>query len=168
MSEDNRKRSFTFSSEHPVDRWFGKEILDHSPKAVRMGFMSSGRAPLLMSHDQRQVIGIIEQASIDAKARVGRGVSRFSRNATASDALRDVDDEILVNTSVGYRVHELTLEKQSDTDGDTYRVTDWEPMETSLCGIPADPDVGMGRVPDRASNLNPTPAPSRRPLPKFL
>jgi HK97 family phage major capsid protein len=158
MSEDNRKRSFTFSSEHPVDRWFGKEILDHSPKSVRMGFMSSGRAPLLMSHDQRQVIGIIEQAAIDAKSRVGRGVARFGRSNTASDALRDVDDEILVNTSVGYRVHELTLEKQSDTDGDTYRVTDWEPMENSLCGIPADPDVGMGRVPDAVRSEQPKPA----------
>jgi HK97 family phage major capsid protein len=171
MSEENRKRSFTFSSEHPVDRWFGKEILDHSPKAVRMGFLSSGRAPLLMSHDQRQVIGIIEQASIDTKARVGRGVSRFSRNATASDALRDVDDEILVNTSVGYRVHELTLEKQSDTDGDTYRVTDWEPMETSLCGIPADPDVGMGRVPDRAPQPKPDASaepPASSPVPLIV
>lgn len=145
MAEDSRKRDLAFSSEYPYKRWFGTEILDHNPKSVRMDFMESGRAPLLMSHDQRIVLGVIEKASID-KDKIGRAVARFGRGDQASDALRDVDDGILVNVSTGYRVHELVLEKMSDDDGDTYRVTDWEPLEASLVGIPADPSVGIGRA----------------------
>lgn len=144
MAEDTRQRDLSFSSEYPYRRWFGTEILDHKPESVRMDFMSSGRAPLLMGHDQREVIGIIEKARIDTKGKVGRAVARFSRSAGASDKLRDVDDGILVNVSTGYRVHEMVLEKSTDTE-DTYRVTDWEPLEASLVGIPADPSVGIGR-----------------------
>jgi HK97 family phage major capsid protein len=144
MAEDTRKRNLSFSSEYPYKRWFGTEILDHNPKSVRMDFMESGRAPLLMGHDQREVIGIIETARIDGKGKVGRAVARFSRGADASEKLRDVDDGILVNVSTGYRVHEMVLEKSTDTE-DTYRVTDWEPLEASLVGIPADPSVGIGR-----------------------
>jgi len=146
MTERDRKRGFSFSSETAVERWFGFEILDHSPKSVRMGFMSSGRAPLLMGHDQRIVLGVVETASIN-KDRVGRGVARFGRSTRSEEALRDVDDGILVNTSVGYRVHEMKLES-SKKDVDTYRITDWEPFEGSLVGIPADPDVGVGRYVD--------------------
>jgi HK97 family phage major capsid protein len=142
---NSRTRDLSFSSEYPYKRWFGTEILDHDPKSVRMDFMKSGRAPLLMSHDQRDVIGIIEKASIDGKAKVGRASARFGRSAQAEDKLRDVDDGILVNVSTGYRVHEMVLEKANDTE-DTYRVTDWEPLEASLVGIPADPSVGIGRA----------------------
>jgi HK97 family phage major capsid protein len=145
MAEATRSRDLSFSSEFPYRRWFGTEILDHDPKSVRMEFMESGRAPLLKGHDQRQVIGIIEKARIDGKEKVGRATARFGRGADASDALRDVDDGILVNVSTGYRVHEMVLEKSTDAE-DTYRVTDWEPLEASLVGIPADPSVGIGRA----------------------
>src|SRR4051812_48902686 len=144
MAEETRKRAISFSSEQPYDRWFGTEILDHKASSIRMDFMKSGRAPLLLGHDQRMVIGVIESARVDSKDKTGRAEVRFGRGNLASDSLRDADDGILVNVSVGYRVHELTLEKQSDT-GDTYRVTDWEPLEASLVGIPADPTVGIGR-----------------------
>lgn len=144
MADDNRRRALSFSSEHPVPRWFGDEILDHNPKSVRMNFMKSGRAPLLMGHDQRLVIGIVEAARIDTKDKKGRADVRFGRSDFASEKLRDVDDGILVNVSTGYRVHEMVLEKSSDA-GDVYRITDWEPLEASLVGIPADPDVGVAR-----------------------
>lgn len=155
MTDANRQRSLTFSSEYPYERWFGTEILDHKPSSMRMGFMQSGRAPLLMSHDQRLVIGVVEKASVDTKVKVGRAGVRFGRSAFAEEKLRDVDDGILVNVSTGYRVHEMVLEKMSDT-GDTYRVTDWEPLEASLVGIPADPTVGIGRSTTPVSPADPT------------
>jgi hypothetical protein len=159
MAEDTRQRKLSFSSENPYERWFGTEILDHNPKSIRMDFMKSGRAPLLMSHDARLVIGIIEKASIDTKDKMGRADVRFSRSQFASEKLADVDDGILVNVSTGYRVHEMVLEKQSDS-GDTYRVTDWEPLEASLVGIPADPTVGVGRS---AATFEPLPEVSADP-----
>jgi hypothetical protein len=142
MAED-RRRDLSFSSEAPVERWFGYEILDHSPSSIRMGFIDSGRAPLLLGHDQRRTIGIIERAAI-GKDRIGRATPRFGRSAAATESLQDVDDGILVNTSVGYRVRELRFES-SKAEIDTYRVMDWEPLEVSLVGIPADPTVGVGR-----------------------
>lgn len=139
----DRTRSFSFSSEAPVDRWFGREILDHSPSSVRMGFMKSGRAPFLLYHDQRQIVGIIQSAAIRDKRGIGQ--VRFGSSDLATRALADVDDEILVNTSVGYRVYELVLESQKSNGDDTYRCIDWEPFEASGVGVPADPTVGMGR-----------------------
>jgi len=145
MSEANRSRGLSFSSEKAVvARWYGGEILDHSPKSVRMDFMNSGRAPLLMYHDQRQQIGVIEKANIGSD-RIGHATARFGRTASASDALSNVDDGIFTNTSVGYRVHEMMLD--SEVDGEpVYRVTDWEPYEASIVGVPADTNVGVGRA----------------------
>lgn len=143
MTEKSRSRAFSFSSEHAVERWFGGEILDHSPKSVRMDFFNSGRAPFLMDHNPRQQIGVIERASIANKR--GSGSVRFGRTQIAADALTDVDDEIRTNTSVGYRVYEMVLDSVKD-DRESYRVTDWEPLETSLVSIPADPTVGVGRA----------------------
>lgn len=145
MSTDKRIRSMSFSSEKAVvQRWFGGEILDHSPKSVRMDFIKSGRAPFLLYHDQRQQIGVISNASI-GNDKIGRGKVRFGRTGAASDALQNVDDEIMTNTSVGYRVHEMILDSSKNGE-DVYRVTDWEPYEVSLVGVPADPLVGMGRA----------------------
>jgi hypothetical protein len=141
---DNRKRSMSFSSQNvTVQRWFGGEILDHSPTSVRMDFLKSGNAPLLMHHDMRQQVGVIEGADL----KNGQGVAqpRFGRSVAASDAMQNVDDDIYRNTSVGYRVHAMRFES-SDGDDDVYRVIDWEPYEVSLVGVPADPTVGVGRT----------------------
>lgn len=144
MAEDNRARKLSFSSERTVvQRWFGGEVLDHSPKAVRAGFIKSGRAPLLLNHDSRQQIGVVTDATFGTD-RIGRGTVRFGRTQIAADAMMNVDDEVLVNTSVGYRVYEMVLDKQAKGE-DTYRVTDWEPYEVTLCAVPADPAVGVGR-----------------------
>jgi HK97 family phage major capsid protein/HK97 family phage prohead protease len=141
----NRTRKLSFSSEQAVvPRWFGGEILDHSPRSMRMGFIKSGRAPVLMNHDQRAVVGVIESASV-GNDKVGRAVVRFGRASVAEDALRNVDDGILVNTSVGYRVFEMKLESSKEGGDDVYRVVDWEPFEASLVGVPADSSVGVGR-----------------------
>jgi HK97 family phage major capsid protein len=141
----SRTRELTFSSEYKVKRWFGIEILDHTPDSVRMDFLKSGRAPFLLDHDQRAVVGVIESASIDPKTKRGRATVRFGSGKRASEVLADVDEGIRPNVSTGYRVHELVLEKQSDSGDDEYRVTDWEPLEGSSVGIPADPDVGFER-----------------------
>ena len=39
--EEARTVEVSFSSEEPVERYFGTEILDHSPKAVRLGRLNS-------------------------------------------------------------------------------------------------------------------------------
>lgn len=151
MSED-RTRKLSFSSEQAiVPRWFGGEILDHDPRAVRTDFLNSGRAPLLLNHDtSQQPIGVIESGSVRiGKDKIGRAQARFGKTGSAVDALTNVDDGILANTSVGYRVHEMRFDSEKDGE-ENYRVVDWEPHEVSLVGVPADRSVGIGRGDDEA------------------
>lgn len=148
-----RTVEIAFSSETPVERWWGIEILDHSRGAMRDGRMKRGGA-LLMDHDWRDQVGVVESVRIDAD-RVGRAVVRFGRSARASEVFQDVQDGIRTNVSVAYRIHKAVLEK-SEGDEDTYRISDWEPHEISFVSVPADIAVGVGRSADPAT----TPAPS--------
>lgn len=133
----------SFSSEEPYERWWGVEILGHSPTEVDMSWMSSGRAPLLADHDTRQQTGVVLSAEISTD-RKGRAVVRFGKSPRAEQEWQDVIDEVRVNVSVGYEITELELVKQQD-DVNTYRVTKWMPLEVSLVSIPADMTVGVGR-----------------------
>jgi len=157
---DTEKRTawMSIASEEPYARWWGVEILDVGPGSVRLDRLKSG-APLLVGHDHSDQVGVVEKYEMtpDRKLRV---LARFSRSARAEEIWQDVLDGIRRNTSVGYVIHELALEKQEE-ELSTYRVTDWEPYEGSLVAVPADPTVGVGRASDddppigaRPSKLN--------------
>lgn len=153
-----RTVELAFSSEAPVERWWGIEILDHTPRSVRLDRLRNG-GPLCVDHDTRDHVGVVEDVRIDAD-RVGRAVVRFGRSARASEILQDVADGIRRNVSVGYRIHAAVLER-TEEDQDTYRVTDWEPYEISIVAAPADTDVGVGR-----SHDSDAPAPVEAATPK--
>lgn len=143
INEEARTVELAFSSETPYERWWGIEVLDNTPSAVRLGRLTSG-GPLLMDHDTRDQIGAVESVRIDAD-RVGRAVVRFGKSARAQEVWQDVQDGIRRNVSVGYAIHKAALVETSDSGLDTYRVTDWEPLEISLVSVPADATVGIGR-----------------------
>lgn len=139
-----------FSSELPVKRWFGEEVLDHSPNAVDLGRLRS-MGSVLVDHDTRDLVGAVEQATIDGD-RVGRATVRFGRSARAEEIFQDVRDGIRKAISVGYRINTLKLEKSDKQTGlDTYRAMKWTPHEISFVGVPADHTVGVGR--DAAAGL---------------
>lgn len=137
----------SLSSEIPVERLFGREILDHSPEAVDMSRAKLG-LPFLDSHDAKAVIGVIEDLRVEDKKLRGR--VRFSRNAPAQAVKQDMLDGIRKFTSVGYAVLKMDMVESSKEKGDTYRVTRWMPMEGSSVAIPADTTVGFGRARDDA------------------
>ena len=56
IDADARTVKLALTSEAPVSRSFGLEILDHSSDSIDSSFMSSGRAPLLLKNDQREQI----------------------------------------------------------------------------------------------------------------
>lgn len=143
VDDEARTVELAFSSEQPCERWWGVEILDHSPQSIRLGRLSSG-GPLLMDHDDRDHVGVIESVRIDAD-RVGRAVVRFGRSQRAEEIFQDVKDGIRRNVSVGYMIHKATLVETRE-DQEIYRVTDWEPHEVSLVSVPADAYVGVGRA----------------------
>ncbi|MEW6314640.1 MAG: phage major capsid protein [Pseudomonadota bacterium] len=142
INEEARTVELAFASEEPYKRYWGNEILDLSPQSVRLGRLTSG-GPLLMDHDSRDHVGVIESVQIGAD-RVGRAVVRFGRSARAQEVFQDVKDGIRRNVSVGYVIHKAVL-VETENDQETYRVTDWEPFEVSLVSVPADASVGVGR-----------------------
>lgn len=143
VDETARTAELAFSSEAAVERYWGIEVLDHSTKSMRTGRLASG-GPLLMDHDARDHVGVIESVQIGAD-RVARAVVRFGRSARAEEVFRDVVDGIRRNVSVGYVIHEARLEGEQNGVS-TYRVSDWEPYEISLVAVPADASVGVGRA----------------------
>jgi HK97 family phage major capsid protein/HK97 family phage prohead protease len=142
IDEESRTATLAFASELPYERWWGVEILDCTAPAIRMNRLTSG-ANLLVDHDMRDVVGVVESVSIDAD-RVARATVRFGRSARAEEVWRDVVDGIRRNVSVGYMIHKAQL-VETNENVETYRVTDWEPFEVSLVSVPADPSVGVGR-----------------------
>lgn len=142
VSDESRTVELSFSSEAPVSRWWGSEILDHGKKSVRLGRLNDGGA-LLMDHNTRDQVGVVEKAWVDGK--VCRAVVRFGRSERAEEIFLDVKDGIRKLVSVGYNIFEMVLEKSDKQGGETYRITDWEPFEISLVSVPADTNVGVGR-----------------------
>jgi HK97 family phage major capsid protein len=133
----------SFSSEVPVERWYGYEILDHSPEAVVLDRLNDG-APVLLDHNREMQVGVIEKAWVDEGARRGKAVIRFSRVGRGPEVRTDVEDGIKRKTSVGYIVHDA-VEAGKVNDVPVIRVTRWEPMEVSIVSVPADVTVGVGR-----------------------
>ena len=143
LDEDKREIPLAFSSESPYERYFGLEVLDHSPASVRLGRLNDGGA-LLLNHDTDKQIGVVEFAKVDIDKK-GRAVVRFSKSALGEEIYNDVKDKIRTKVSVGYMVHDMVLEESKDDGLDTYRVRDWEPLEISIVSVPADSSVGVNR-----------------------
>jgi HK97 family phage major capsid protein len=159
-----RTVEIAFASETPYERYWGIEILECTPNAMRQSRMRSG-ANLLCDHNPTDVVGVIESVEIGVD-RVARAVVRFGKSERAEEVFQDVIDGIRRNVSVGYMIHKAVLVETKD-GVETYRVTDWEPYENSLVSIPADASVGVGRshAPASADNTSFVP---KTPLEKSM
>ena len=167
VNEEGRTVEVAFSSEEPVQRWWGVEILDHSPKSVDLARLKDG-GPGLVDHDPRDHVATIEECRIDSD-RVGRATLRFGRSERAEEIFQDVVDGIRKCISVGYRIHKVEIE-DPESDNPTYRATRWEPHEISFVSIPADVGVGVGRsaeqpIPPAAPVVQPATEPVTRKSP---
>ena len=146
INADARTVELAFSTEAPYERWFGIEILDHSPESVDLSRM--GNIPLLLDHNPEKLVGTIENIQIGAD-RVGRAVARFGRSALAEEAFRDMQDGIRPSISVGYIVNKMEEETPSrDGMPPVMRVKNWQVLEISSVAVPADPFAGLGRSAD--------------------
>ena len=133
---NERVYTFPFSSETPVQRAFGNEVLSHEGEAVNLSRMNDG-APLLFNHDPNKVIGVVERSWVEGQR--GYATVRFSRNGFAQEVMGDVQDGILRGVSVGYSIDAMKER------GEDYVATKWTPYEISVVSLPADPSVGIGR-----------------------
>jgi len=150
----------TFATATPVRRrdWdaggqYFDEVLDISAKAIESSRIDAG-LPFLNSHssyDLESVLGRSVSWSIEggkAKARI-----RLSGREEIAGIRKDIEDGILTDISVGYRVLEYRKEnvKPGTNEVAKYTAVRWMPMEISLVPVPADIQSGIGR----SENPNP-------------
>jgi len=142
IDEKSRTVELSFSSNIELARWPGViEVLSHEVGAVRMTRLLN-KAPLLFNHNWDLQLGVVENASISNGK--GRASVRFGTSDLAEEKWQDVKNGILVNVSVGYKIYGIKLAEERE-GVDVYLVIDWEPYEITLCTVPADITVGVGR-----------------------
>jgi len=137
-SIDERSFEFPFSSEYPVQRYFGAEVLSHDEGAPNFVRLNDG-APFLFNHNPDKVLGVVERAWHDKDKKRAYAKVRFSRSDFAKQYLDDVKDGILRGISFGYSIDDAEQRE------DGVLATSWTPHELSLVSIPADPTIGIGR-----------------------
>jgi len=150
IDEENRRVRIGVSSEEPVERDFGMEIISHSEEDIDTSFIGSGRSPLLLDHDMKKQIGVVERYEIDSATKSAKAIVRFGRSELAEEIYQDVRDGIRQNISVGYKINGMERMKEMKDDRPMFRVRT-TPLEVSVVSIPADSssEVGVGRSQDK-------------------
>lgn len=133
-----KKLALSASSTEPYQRIYGTEVLSHDSKAIRMDRFSRSAVPLLFNHNWDDAIGMVTGARIENN-RLMVDAQPFDTQR-ANEVLKMVEGG-LRNVSIGYHVHEFSVNEKTDT----YTATDWEPLEVSIVTVPADATVGIGR-----------------------
>ena len=114
-----------------------------------MEWAKSGNMPVLLDHDSRSLVGIVESFELDSATNRTLAHIRFGRSELAQEAWQDVLDGIRKSVSVGYRINSMV---RDDTAEDATFRANWTPMEASLVSLPADtnPLIGVARSKDTA------------------
>ena len=149
VEKEDRTLEFPFSSEEPVTRYFGPEILEHKAANWDLKRLNDS-APLLYNHNFDRPIGVVQKAWIDETAKRGYAKVRFSKEEFASSIYRDIKDGIIRGISFGYVV------KDMEQRGEEFWATSIEPYELSVAVVAADPTVGINRSKDNTAPLETT------------
>ena len=144
VEKEDRTLEFPFSSEEPVTRYFGPEILEHKSANWDLKRLNDS-APLLYNHNFDRPIGVVQKAWIDETAKRGYAKVRFSKEEFASSIYRDIKDGIIRGISFGYVV------KDMEQRGEEFWATSIEPYELSVAVVAADPTVGINRSKDNTA-----------------
>ncbi|MGF7163262.1 hypothetical protein FHS85_004924 [Rhodoligotrophos appendicifer] len=84
---------------------------------------------------------MVERASLRGKK--GTATVRFSARDDVAPIFRDVQDGIIRQVSVGYRVYKFEKTEGGADKIPVMRAIDWEPFEISLVPVGADADTGI-------------------------
>lgn len=145
---EERTFELSFSSEEPYTRWWGVEILDHTPGCVDLERINSIGC-LLYNHNRDKVLGKILKAWNDGTRCYAK--VQFDEDAEADVIFKKVQSGTLKGVSVGYVVEiwDEVLPAKKSIDGRFTGPCDiakrWVPFEISIVSVPADPTVGVGR-----------------------
>lgn len=140
---DSRTINMSISSESPVMRSFGLEVLSHRNEDINLNRLNN-KAPLLLNHDAERQIGVIENTSLDeSRGRLNASV-RFGRSALAQEVYDDIIDGIRSQVSIGYSIDKLDRVDSDEYEEDVFRAS-FTPHEVSIVSMAADQTVGIGR-----------------------
>lgn len=136
--------TFSFSSEAPVERWWGREILVHDADSMDLARMNDGGA-WLWNHNRDVVLGVAEKAWLGDDRRL-YVKTKWSPNTTEKGTeeykrRKDIEAGITPNVSFAYEINDV----REATNGD-FHVTKWNVLEVSSVSVPADQSVGLGRA----------------------
>ena len=152
--ESKRRVTVSFSSETPVERWYGKEILCHDVGCIDLQRLNEiGVA--LWNHDKDYVIGRIENAICNYTEKKAYCDIIFDSDEESERIYQKVKNGTLKGVSVGYTVsmwesvQNGKISKNGRFKGDCEIATQWAPYEVSIVSIPADASVGVGRELER-------------------
>ena len=144
----------TVSSETPYPRtmwddenkaWVrGHEVLGHAKDEIDTSRMKDGL--VIQDTHWGDQIGIIRKPEIK-DGKLG-GVIEFGCGARAQEIAKDAAAGIRRNMSVGYIVKEYKKDGKAEDGLPIFRVTKWTPYEASFVNVPADTNIGVGRVAD--------------------
>ena len=142
----------TVSSETPYPRtmwdeenkaWVrGHEVLGHAKGEIDESRMKDGL--VIQDTHWGDQIGIIRKPELK-DGKLG-GVIEFGCGARAQEIARDAAAGIRRNMSVGYIVREYKKVGKAEDGLPIFRVTKWTPYEASFVNVPADTNIGVGRV----------------------
>ncbi len=148
VNEEKRTVELSFSSEYPVERWYGREYLSHDEDAVDVSPLVDAGS-VLRNHDPDQIVAKPVKVWIDTKARKGKAVIQFGTTELAEKTFQEVKEGLLRGVSVGYRVREYRWLDENEVwerfEGPGIVATKWDVLEISLVSVPADHTVGVGR-----------------------
>lgn len=144
VERSGEKDALTFaasvSSEYPVERIWGVEVLSHASTAVDLSRAVDG-LPLLVSHDMRQPVGMAERVRLQG-GRLHADLRFFSTDKGREYAT--MVGEGLRGVSIGYSIDDM--QQDGERAGvPIFRVTRFTPYEISIAPVAADPTVGVGR-----------------------
>ena len=158
VNQEERRVTVSFSSEQPVTRWFGSEILQHDEGNVNLDRLNSIGVSLF-NHNRDKVLGRIENARLAADEKRTYADIVFDPDPDADLIFQKVQSGTLKGISVGYCVdcwEEVAPSKLSSNGrfmGPCDVATRWTPMEISIVSVPADDSVGVGRSAGEAGGV---------------
>lgn len=150
IDEKERKVHVSFSSEKPVSRFFGAEILCHDSNCVDLQRLSEIGVSLF-NHNRDVVIGKPINIELNEQEKRCHADLIFDDDEDGDKIFRKVQKGFLRGISVGYSVECWEEVKAGATSsngrftGPAYVATKWTPLEVSIVSVPADSDVGVNR-----------------------
>lgn len=151
INEDERRVRVSFSSEQPVNRWYGQEILCHDAGCMDLTRLTEIGVSL-WNHNRDKVIGRIENAVCNATEKRAYCDIIFDDDDESEKIYQKVRSGTLKGVSVGYSVdawEEVRVGGVSSNgrfSGPCEVAVKWSPYEVSIVSVPADDSVGVDRT----------------------